>query len=254
VSLRTVRGAAALAGLVPVRVALALGASFGLHWGALHALGDGPERQAPRASTTPVVMVAAVGAQPAPPPAADPLRSADAAAAAPVGIAAGSIARAPDPATHAVSQPSAVRREPDRGAAGTRSTLPDVRVEASRREPVAGAQPEPVYLEAWEVDHPPEFLVAPDGLDALPALAGGAVELRVAVRVDATGRRGALEVDAGEVPPEAARRLARGVEAAFEDVAFMPARRDGRPVPAVIRWSVALDPRAPIALGFRLQN
>jgi molybdopterin-guanine dinucleotide biosynthesis protein A len=129
-----------------------------------------------------------------------------------------------------------------------------VRVEASRREPAAGAQPEPDYLEAWEVDHPPEFLVAPDGLDALPALAGKALALHVAVRVDATGRRVAVAVDAGEVPSEVAERLSRGVEAAFEDVAFMPARRDGRPVPAVMRWSVALDPKAPIALGFRLQH
>jgi hypothetical protein len=254
VSPRTVRGAAALAGLVPVRVALALGASFGLHWGAWHALGDGPERQASRASTTPVVMVAAVGGQPAPVPAADLRRPAEAAVAGTAGIAAGSVVRAPDPATHAVWKPSAARRAPDRGAAGTRATLPDVRVEVSRREPAAGAQPEPDFLEAWEVDHPPEFLVAPEGLDALPALAGGAVELRVAVRVDATGRRVALEVDAGQVPPDVAQQLARGVEAAFDDVAFMPARRDGRPVPAVIRWSVALDPRAPIALGFRLQN
>lgn len=89
---------------------------------------------------------------------------------------------------------------------------------------------------------------------ASAALAGGAIELRVAVRVDATGRRIALEVDTGELPLEVAARLARGVEAAFEDVAFMAARRDGRPVRAAIRWSVALDPRAPIALGFRLQN
>ena len=49
-TLRALRGGAVLAGLVPVRVALALGASFGLHWGAWHAIGDGPERSATRAS------------------------------------------------------------------------------------------------------------------------------------------------------------------------------------------------------------
>jgi hypothetical protein len=117
-----------------------------------------------------------------------------------------------------------------------------------------GAWHAPVFHEAWEVDEPPEFLVAPDGLDALPAIAGGKAVLRVSVRVDADGRRVGVAVDAPGLPAEVAARLERVVEHAFADVTFLPARRDGRPVPAVLRWSVGLDPNAPIALGFRLQN
>ncbi|MCZ8108252.1 MAG: hypothetical protein O9972_61625 [Burkholderiales bacterium] len=203
VSPRIVRGTAALAGLVRLRVALALGASFGLHWSAWHAHGDGPERQASRASTRPVVAVAAAGAQPAPAAAAAPRPSAELAAVEPHGARptarpVACVQRCP----RCVSRPRAASRPRARSPSPTSSRpgRSTTRRSSSRRPT------------GWtRCQHSP------------------------AERSNCASRSGSTRPDGGS------RWRSRR---AFEDIAFMPARRDGRPVPALMRWSVALDPRA----------
>lgn len=144
---------------------------------------------------------------------------------------------APAPPARAVATPS--------GRAGSAGTP------AAASAPPAAAAPERVWLEVWEVDEPPQFLVAPDELDTLAGELGHRVHVIVSLRIGSDGRLADIDVqaDGGDAAPRGA--LLDALRAAFDGLAFLPARRDGRPVPVVQRWRLAIDPSVPVMLGLR---
>jgi hypothetical protein len=117
----------------------------------------------------------------------------------------------------------------------------------------AGGASLPRPFEMWELDRPPEFLYPPLGLDALPAQAQRRIDAVVSLFIDAFGRLIGLEVrdEAGTAVPT---DLVEAIRDAFEPVSFLPGTLDGRAVPAVQRFEMRIDPKAPLQLGFRLAN
>ena len=111
--------------------------------------------------------------------------------------------------------------------------------------------PELAWREVWEVDEPPQFLVAPDELDALAGALGHPVRALVSLRIGSDGRLAEIDVqaDGSDAAPRGA--LLDALRSAFAGLAFLPARRDGRPVPVVQRWRLAIDPFVPLTLGLR---
>jgi hypothetical protein len=225
---------------VLARAAALVAVSAGLHWAAWRAL-EAPlaaapvavSARAPTVSSSPAVapMLAWV-ARPPPVPA---LRAAVTRAEA--GAASASPARV-------VASPS--RRSGSAGSAGTPAPAP-----APASEPPAAAAPEPVWLELWEVDEPPQFLVAPDDFDTLAAALGHPVRALVSLHIGSDGRLADIDMqaDGGDGAPRG--MLLDALRAAFAGLAFLPARRDGRPVPVVQRWRLAIDPSVPVMLGLR---
>jgi hypothetical protein len=222
----------AIAGLVSGRVAIALVASLTLHWGVWQAAGASPARAA--AAPT----VATLRWVPTAMPATE-ARSASVREGRPPAFAEDAIVSiAPMMPTVTVTGPSSSSRA----------------ARAPSRPSPTPAPSAPTYLEAWEVDVPAEFLVPPLALDELPEQVGEAVRAGVALRVDATGRLVDLEVSvAGDAGP-ALERLREALAAAFLQVAFIPAQRDGHSVPSVFRWQVGLDPAATAPRGLQLLN
>ncbi|MFN7642078.1 MAG: energy transducer TonB, partial [Burkholderiales bacterium] len=109
------------------------------------------------------------------------------------------------------------------------------------------------WLEVWEVDEPPQFLVAPDDLN-LARHVGRALRARVSLRIGSDGRPAGLEIDVDGLDAPALAALREALETSFAPLAFLPGRRDGRPVPVVQCWVLALDPQVPVALGMAPVN
>ena len=226
---------------VPARAVALVAVSAGLHWAAWRAL-EAPSAAAPVAvsargptvSSSPAVapMLAWV-VRPAPVPAP---RAAVTRAEA--GAASASPARV-------VASPS--RRSGSTGSAGTPAPASEPPAVAAP----AVAAPERVWLELWEVDEPPQFLVAPDDLDTLAATLGHPVRALVSLYIGSDGRLADIDVqaDGGDGAPRGG--LLDALRATFAGLAFLPARRDGRPVPVVQRWRLAIDPSVPVMLGLR---
>lgn len=161
--------------------------------------------------------------------------------------------------------------EPARARSETAAASPAARVppvaDASRvhRTPtgptVPSASPTPAavddaphFHETWEVDREPEYLYPPIGLDDLPARVGR-IETDVTLYVDARGQLVRIELGGATAAAGVDKALLRdALSEAFAPVSFIPARRAERPVPVRIRYRLALDPAAPIALGFALLN
>jgi hypothetical protein len=117
--------------------------------------------------------------------------------------------------------------------------------------PSEAAVPELAWLEVWEVDEPPQFLVAPDELDALAGVLGHPVRALVSLRIGSDGRLADIDVRAEGSDAASRGALLDALRSAFAGLAFLPARRDGRPVPVVQRWRLAIDPFVPLTLGLR---
>ncbi len=214
---------------VPLRTVLVLVASGGLHWGAWQAIG-GPVGRA--ASEAPVT--AAVTPTPMPMPM--------------MTWVVHGVAGVPTPTVRA-GGPQA--RGPVQGGAGPRGigALPPVRTAAP-----AQAAPGIAWFEVWEVDEPPQFLVAPEDLEGLARHVGRALRARVSLRIGTDGWPAGLQLDVDDVDPATRATLLEALETAFAPLAFLPGRRDGRPVPVVLRWELALDPAVPVALGMAPVN
>ncbi len=234
---------------VPLRAMMVLAASGGLHWGAWQAVGAPPGRTpvtAPvMATPTLTWVVPGAGTRATAGVGASPTRSPGEGGASANGIGIG----APPP----VRGPSRPRAVSD-GSAATAVPRAAARPAATRAvaEPPADT-PAVAWLEVWEVDEPPQFLVAPDDLD-LARHVGRALRARVSLRIGSDGRPAGLDLDVDGLDAPAFAALLEALEAAFAPLAFLPGRRDGRPVPVVQRWELALDPQVPVALGMAPVN
>jgi hypothetical protein len=221
---------------VPARAAALVAVSAGLHWAAWRAL-EAPSAAAP-------VAVSARGPTVSSSPAVAPML-AWVVRPAPVPAPRAAVTRAE--AGAASASPARVVASPSRrsGSAGSAGTP------APASGPPAAAAPERVWLELWEVDEPPQFLVAPDELDTLAAALGHPVRALVSLHIGSDGRLADIDVqaDGGDGAPSG--WLLDALRAAFAGLAFLPARRDGRPVPVVQRWRLAIDPSVPVMLGLR---
>jgi hypothetical protein len=218
------------------RVAFALLASVALHWGAWQAAGASPARAAAAPSVLTLRLVPPAIPAADTPPATTPVAPAE--------------GRAPV-ATPPLAT-SAGPMMPTVTVTGPRSVAWAAKAPA---RPSPAPEPEaPTFLEAWEVDVPAEFLVPPLAMDELPEQVGEAVRAGVALRVDASGRLVDLEVMVFGDAPVARDRLRDALAAAFLQVAFLPAQREGRPVPSVVRWQLGIDPNAAAPRGFQLLN
>lgn len=247
------------------RAVLLAVASVGVHWGALHAV----VRESASSDTHVVVVRAASerivvhlhgDTSPAGPTAArvvTPLRPRQAVR--PEGqrardSTAGRPLESPRDASSATGGTVMIRGGSSHAVApvidATASGTPATRV----TYPSATVGDGPRYLEAWEVDAPAQFLVAPASLDELPALAGGALELVVSIRSDSDGALAGVDVESARDARAVPAAVSQAIREAFAAVSFLPATRDGRAVPAVQRWHVALDVNAPIEAGFRVLN
>jgi hypothetical protein len=221
---------------VPARAVALVAVSAVLHWAAWRAL-EAPSAAAP-------VAVSARGPTVSSPPAVVPML-AWVARPAPVPAPRAAVTRAEAraaPASPARAVASLSRRSGSSGSS---------RTPAPASAPPAAAAPERVWLEVWEVDEPPQFLVAPDELDTLAGELGHRIHVLVSLRIGSDGRLADIDVqaDGGDAAPRGA--LLDALRAAFDGLAFLPARRDGRPVPVVQRWRLAIDPSVPVMLGLR---
>ncbi|RPH43920.1 MAG: hypothetical protein EHM87_12225 [Burkholderiales bacterium] len=154
---------------------------------------------------------------------------------------------------------AAVRALPSAAESTAEASSETASAAARPAAPAAASAPVAApWFEVWEVDEPPQFLVAPDDLDDLARRVAHTVRARVSLRIGSDGRLADVEVqtdgiglqtdDTGSAP---GRALQQALRAAFEGLVFLPGRRDGRPVPVVQRWQLAIDPHVPVMLGLR---
>jgi len=241
---------------VPLRAVLVLAASGGLHWGVWQATGA-PAGRASGAVPVPVPVTMTMTVTVTPMwvvPGAGPQPTAGFGVSQAAGPGEGVLRAyrigAPPPA-RPVSLPPAASvgpvATPARGAAARPTAAP-----------AGGKPPEDTpaiaWLEVWDVDEPPQFLVAPDDLEGLARHVGWAVRARVSLRIGTDGRLAGLELDVDGLDAAVRAALHEALETSFAPLVFLPGRRDGRPVPVVQRWELALDPQVPVALGMAPVN